>query len=271
MRRVLFAIAGLLVFALGAIQLGSDAIFGRAGEPQSLPAHLHARIGVAIYRAAAHVAQAPFVDAMLARAALDRGDLDAAARYTERLPQSGRRDDLLGRIAQSRGRWDAAEREFVRAGDIEAIDAAVRRDADRDPARAYALEDALRARLQQSGTHPDAVAESFWQLGVLAWKQSKRALAMKNYRQAVTLSPLSEKYLLSAGFAEYELRDDAAAQRYFMRVLGVNPASANAYAGAGMVALRDGDRESAERYARRARASDPHAGALATLEAQLRQ
>lgn len=253
------------------MQLGSDAIFTRAGEPQSLAAHLHPALGVAIYRAAAHVAQPAFVDAMLARAALDSGELIAAARYTRRLPQSARRDDLLGAIALARGQGDRAEQYFVRAGDIEAIDNAVRATADRDPSHAYALEDALRARLQQSGTHPDAVAEAYWRMGELASKQSERALAMRNYRQAVALSPLSEKYLLSLGFAEYELRDDAAAQRDFLRVLSVNPASADADAGAGMVALRAGDRARAVRYAQRARTSDPSSHALASLEAQLRR
>ncbi|HET9095951.1 MAG TPA: hypothetical protein VFN37_04775 [Candidatus Baltobacteraceae bacterium] len=268
---MLIALAVVLVCALGAIQLASDAIFARAGEPPSLPAHLPARLGIATYRAAGKISQAPFIDAMLARAELNRGDLAAAARYTRRLPDSARRDDLFGEIAQARGQDRLAQQYFVRAGDIEAIDTAVHALTDRDPARAYALEDGLRARLQQSATHPDLLAEAYWTLGNLAWRQSKRALAMQKYRQAIDLSPLSEKFLLSAGFAEYELHDDAAAQRYFMRVLSVNPASANAYAGAGMLALRAGDRTRAQQYAQRARAGDPRAPALLTLEMQLRK
>ena len=271
MRRVLIAFAIFIACLLGALQLGSDAIFAHAGEATSLPAHLPAQLGVAVYGAAARVAQPPFVDAMLARAALDRGDLAGAQRYTGRLPASAQRADLFGKIAQARGQTDLALQYFVRARDIEAIDAALPGLAAHNPARAYALEDALRAGLEQTGTHPDFVAEAYWRMGELAWAQSKRALAMQNYREAIALSPVSEKYLLSAGFAAYELRDDRSAQRYFARVLSVDPASADAYAGAGMVALREGDRVRAIRDAQRARSSDPHSSALATLEALLRK
>jgi tetratricopeptide (TPR) repeat protein len=268
---VLVAIAAIIALALGAMQLGSDAIFARAGEPASLPAHLPSAAGVAIYRAASRIAPAPYIDTMLARAALDRGDLTQAQQYALRLPASARRDDLLARIAQARGQDDVAQRYFVRAADIEAIDSAVRGLASRDPARAYALESALMRRLRAGGTHPDFVAEAYWQMGTLAWSQSKRQLAMQDYGEAVQLSPLSEKYLLSAGFAAYELRQDRAAKRYFTRVIGVDPASADAYAGAGMVALRQGNRAQALQYAARARASNPHAGSLATLESLLRE
>lgn len=268
---MLVALAVFLACALGAIQLGSDAIFARTGEPPSLPAHVRPQLGVAVYRAAAHVAQAPFVDSMLARAALDRRDLSAAARYASRLPQSPARDDLFGKIAQAQGRERAAQEYFVRAGDIVAIDAAVDAVTQRDPARAYALEDALRGRLEQTETHPDAVAEAYWHMGDLAWRQGRRDLAMADFRRAVGLSPLSEKYVLSAGFAAYELHDDEAAGRYFARVLSVNPASADAYAGAGMVALRGGDRTRAELDAQRARSANPNSSALASLEAQLRK
>lgn len=271
MRRTLIAIGVVLAFALGMVQLGSDAIFSRAGEPPSLPAHLHPQLGAAIYRGIARIAQAPYVDAMLARAAFDRGDLARAQRYAQRLPDSAKRDDILGEIAQARGDDRAAQRYFVGAGDIEAIDRAVDALTARDPASAYSLEYAFLHRLEQSGTHPDAVAEAYWRLGELAWRESKRTLALQDYRRAIALSPLSEKYLLSAGFGAYQMRDDAAAQRYFSRVLGANPASADGYAGAGMVALRAGNRAGALLYAQRARASNPHSHALATLESQLRK
>jgi tetratricopeptide (TPR) repeat protein len=259
----------VLVLALAAVQLASDAIFSGAAGAHSLPSSLHAQIGVAIYRHIARIADAPYVDAMLARAALDRGDAAQAQAYAARLPQSTRRDHLLALAAQTRGDDAAAQRYFLRAGDIEAIDRAVDALQQRDPARAYDLELALAQRLQQSGTHPDAVAEAYWRLGTLAWMQSKRALAMRNYEQAIALSPLSEKYLISAGFSEYELHDYAAAQRYFARVLAVNPASADADAGMGMAALRQGDRARAQLYAQRARHADPRSHPLLTLESLL--
>jgi tetratricopeptide (TPR) repeat protein len=266
------ALAGvtlLLVLALAAVQLASDAIFSRAADAHSLPARLHAQTGVAIYRRIERIADAPYVDAMLARAALDRGDAAQAQMYAERLPQSTRRDHLLALAAQARGDDVTAQRFFVRAGDIEAITSAVDGLAQRDPARAYDLEYALKRRLEQSGTHPDAVAEAYWRLGTLAWMQSKRPLAMRNYEQAIALSPLSEKYLISAGFSEYELHDYAAAQRYFARVLTVDPASADADAGMGMSAFRLGDRARAQLYAQRARRADPRSHALLSLESLL--
>lgn len=269
MRTVLALLAGLVGLALGAVQLGSDAIFARAGEPASLPAHLHVRLGLTIYRTLARIAPAPYVESMLARAELDRGNLAQAQVYARRLPDSAKRDDVLGQIAQARGDERAARQYFIRAGDIEAIDRAVDALAPAHPAAAYELELRLTQRLASSGTHPDAVAEGYWRMGELAWQESKRQLGMQDYVQAVTISPLSEKYLLSAGFGAYELHADAQAQSYFQRVIGVNPASADAYAGAGMVALRDGDRARAEQYADRARAIDPHAHAMLTLEKQL--
>lgn len=269
MRRVLVVFCALVAAALAFVQFGSDAIFVRAGVASSLPAHLQPAFGVAVYRRIAAVAPAPYADAMLARAALEAGDTARARTYALRLPESAKRNDLLGQVAQARGDERSAQEYFVRAGDIEAIARAVDRVQRSDPARAYALEDALRRRLQQSGTHPDAVAEAYWQLGQLAWQQSKRGLAVKNYARAVSLSPLSEKYLLSAGFAAYDTGDAASAQHYFSRVLAVNPASADAYAGAGMVALQQGDRAAAQADAQRARLNDPHSHALAALDAKL--
>jgi tetratricopeptide (TPR) repeat protein len=270
-RGVLIAIALVAAFVLGALQIGSDAIFAHAGEPASLPAHLPSQLGTAIYRRAARVAQPAFVNSMLARAALDRGDLTQAQTDAQRLPDSARRDELLGQIALARGDQGAAQRYFVRAGDIEAIDRVVDALAPRHPAAAYRLQAQLKDRLQQSGTHPDAVAEAYWRMGRIAWQESRRELGMQQYMQAISLSPLSEKYLISGGFAAYELHDDARALRYFSRALNVDPASADAYAGAGMALLRRGDRAGALRYAQRARATQRPSHALLTLEKQLHE
>lgn len=259
----------LVAAALGLVQLGSDAIFARAGEPQSLPAHLQPALGVAIYRTIDRAAPAPYADAMLARAALDAGNVSQARAYAKRLPPSAVRDDLLAQAAAMRGDTRTAEAYFVRAGDIEAISRTVAAMTDSNPAGAYALEAALLGRLRRSGTHPDAVAEAHWELGELAWRQQKQQLAMQNYNRAIALSPLSEKYLLSAGFAAYQMKNVAGAQRDFARVLSQNPASAEAYAGMGMVALSQGDRSRAATYAQRARSLDPNSHALATLEALL--
>ena len=270
MQRLLGACIVLAALALGTMQLGSDAIFSRAGTRASLPAHLPQRLGVSIYSAAARVSGAPYLYAMLARAALERGDLARAQQEAQSMPASLRREDLLGHIAQARGDHALAQNYFLEAGDIEAISGEVRSLAASDPARAYRLERALLLRLQRSGTHPDAVAEAYWQLGVLASQLGRNRLSMRDHRRAVALSPFSEKYLLSAAYKAYDIRDDAASQAYFARVLGVDPASADAYAGKGMLAVRAGNLDQARAFAARARVLDPHSHALKTLEEQIR-
>lgn len=255
--------------ALAFVQLGSDAIFSRAGTVRSLPAHLQPALGVRIYSGIERVAPAPYVHAMLARAALDNGDLALAEQHARALPGSSRRSDLLGRIAQARGDHERAEQYFIAADDVFAIGDEVESLAQRDPHRAYRVQELFVHRLQRTATHPDALAEAYWRLGVLASKLGRPALAMTHYGRAVALSPLSAKYLIAAGFQAYDLRDLAAAQRDFAQAISVDPSSADAYAGAGMAALRLGNRAAAERFAARSRAIDPGSHPLHTLESQL--
>jgi len=263
-------VVAALALALAAVQLASDAIFASAAAPGSVPTRVPLSAGIAIYQAIARVAPAPYVYDMLARAEVKRGDLTAAQRYVQQLPDSPARSELIGRIAQARGDHRAAQRYFVAAGDILAIDGEVQRLARSDLRAAYALELQLKNRLDQSGTHPDAVAEAYWRLGVLLALQGRTREAMENYTQAVALSPISGKYLIAAGFQSYDLHQNAQAQQYFQRAMSVDPASADAYAGAGMVALRFGDRAGARMYAARAREHDPASQALKTLQDQLR-
>lgn len=248
------------------MQIGSDAIYSKAGTPQSLPAHLPLSLGERIYRVIAQVAPAPYVNAMLADAAMQRGDLNAAQRYASRLPDSVRRSDLLGRIARARGDHARAEYYFVLADDVFAIGDEVDALAKSDPAGAYRVEETFIRRLERKATHPDALAEAYWRLGVLASQLGRPPLAMKHFQSAVDLSPLSGKYLIAAGFQAYDLHDNAAAQAYFQRAIAVDPGSADAYAGAGMTALRLGDRATARMYAARSRSYDPRSHALYTLE-----
>lgn len=263
------AVVAALALALAAVQLASDAIFGSAAVPGSVPTRVPLSAGISIYRAIARVAPGPYVYDMLARAEVERGDLGAAQRYAQQLPGSPARSELLGRIAQARGDHRAAQRYFVAAGDVLAIDGEVQQLARRDLQAAYALESLLKSRLEQGGTHPDAVAEAYWRLGVLLALQGRTRQAMENYARSVALSPISGKYLIAAGFQAYDLHQDAQAQQYFQRAMSVDPGSADAYAGAGMVALRLGDRNAARMYAARAREHDPASHALKTLQAQL--
>jgi tetratricopeptide (TPR) repeat protein len=267
---VLAAVVFLLAVALGAVQAASDAIFSAAADSRSVAALMPLGTGIAIYDEIARVAPAPYANDMLARAELARRDLQAAQMYAERLPESANRSELLARIALARGDHRTAQTLFVGAGDSAAVDAEVARLAQDDPRTAYALETQLKDRLERSGTHPDAAAEAYWHLGVLAAHQGHRGLAMSNYSRALALSPISGKYLVAAGFQAYDLRMMAQAQRYFQLAISVDPESADAFAGAGMAALALGDRFAAQAYAARSRALDPHSAALNTLESQLR-
>ena len=261
--------AALLAAALGAVQLGSDSIFASAATPYSLPAHLPADTGVTVYRVIERVAPAPYVNLMLARAELDRGDVVRAHAHALRLPPSVRRSDLLGRIAQARGDQREAVRDFIAAGDVFAIDDEVDLIAKRDLRAAYALELILKNRLERTSTHPDSLAESLWHLGALASWLGESSTAMSDFASAVSLSPLTEKYLLGAGFQAYQMRRYPEARSYFARAISVDPLSADAYAGAGLVALRVGDRSAAQAYARRGRATHRRSHVLQSLEQQL--
>jgi tetratricopeptide (TPR) repeat protein len=257
--------------SLAFVQIASDAVYSQAGTRASLPSLVSPALGERMYRAIAAVAPAPYVNDMLAQAALERNDLHAAQLYAQALPPSVRRDDLLGRIARARGDHAAAQRYFIAADDVFAIGEEVDELAKRDPLAAYRVEQLFINRLEVNATHPDALAEAYWRLGVLASETGRPAPAMTHYKRAVELSPLSSKYLIAAGFQSYDLHDNATAQQYFQRALEVDPGSADAYAGAGMTALRLGDRASAQRYAARSRRYDPHSHALHTLEKLLRQ
>ncbi|HEY8296426.1 MAG TPA: tetratricopeptide repeat protein [Candidatus Baltobacteraceae bacterium] len=264
------------------MQAASDAIFASAGSAISLPAHLPAAAGIGIYRAIERIAPAQYVEGMLARAELARGNLDAAQQHALRLPSAGLRDEYLGRIAQARGDESAAQAYFLAGADFFAIQDDVDRLAKSDPAAAYDLERTLKNRLQALTTHPDAVAESYWHLGQIAtmrsWPYAVGSTArrhwtqvgMRDYRRAVALSPLAERYLLAAGTQALALGDLAGARGFYARAVDVNPASADAFAGLGVVALRAGDRASAQRYAARSRTIDPNSAMLRALQADLR-
>lgn len=274
---MLAAVIAALTLLLGAIQIGSDAIFSRAAPPRSLPGHLAPSIGVAIYGVIDRVAPAPYVNAMLATQALNARRLQLAQAYAVRLPASPQREELLGRIAQARGDEAAAQRHFLAAPDLFAIDQRVDRLARTDPVAAYNLEMRLKQRLERLPTHPDAVAEAYWRLGQLATVRAARVpherwleRGMRDYLQAVALSPLTEKYLLAAGSQALNLHNAHGARRFFRRAIDVDPASADAYAGLGIADFRLGDRAAAKRDAARSRAFDPNSGALATLDALLR-
>ena len=261
------------------MQAGSDGIFSRAAAPRSVPAAISLSTGSAIYRAIARVAPAPYVYKMLADAAFDQGDLSGARAYAQRLPDSPARAELLGRVALARGDQSAASRYFIDANDVFALRTAVAQLAKRDLPAAYALQSRLKDRLASTATHPDALADAYWELGRLATQRgyanpSARDMwfeaALRDYEHAVALAPTAERYLMAAGSQELNLGDPASASRYFTRVVAQNPASADAYAGLGVSAYRLGNLAEARRYEALSRSYDPRSHFLHTLETLLR-
>ena len=125
-------------------------------------------------------------------------------------------------------------------------------------------------KLERDGTHPDALAQAYWRLGTLAIAQGRPKLALDNYARAVDISPLSETYLLWAGYQAYDLGLQQRAGQYFDRAIGTDPTSADAFAGAGLVALRNGDRATAQADEALAQARDARALGLQRLRAALR-
>lgn len=252
---------------LGGLQFASAAVFSRSASPFSLPAHLAPELGAAMYGRLERVLPLPFVESMLVHADIDRHDWTAAQHHVLRLPPSTARSEFLAQIALQRGDRAAATRDFLDAVDVDALRAEVERfTAAGDVRAAYALENATRERLGSTPTHPDLVAESFWRSGELAVRLHMTEAALADYRQALTLAPFSEKYLLAAGTQAVQLQRLRDARSYFERCLSVDPASADALAGLGLVALRRGDRATAQAYAQRSRAIDPHAEMLSSLE-----
>lgn len=270
-----------MIAALACVQLASDSIFSRSAAPFSLPAKIPANLGIAIYSAIERGAPAPYVEAMLAQAALNEGMLSRAQAFAGRMPASPAREELLGKIALARGDEHSAEIHFIAAADAFAIRAETIRLAKKDPAAAYRLELAMRDRLTRTATLPDLLADAYWRLGILATQLGYRAhelpmrhkwfeTGMRDYVEAVALSPISEKYLIYAGSQALNLNNPIEAQQYFRRAVNQNPASADAYAGLGVAALRLGDRQSGLSYARLSAAYNPRSHFLHTLEALLK-
>ncbi|HYL26569.1 MAG TPA: hypothetical protein VEW74_01975 [Candidatus Nitrosotalea sp.] len=280
-RVVIGAVAGALLLLLAAVQFASDAFAASAAAPGTLPTRIPTGYALAVYHVLDRVAPAPYVESTLAADALGHGDPAAAQRYAVRLPSSPVRDELLARIASARGESLLAREYLIAAPDPAGVAAIVERLAARRPQAAYELERVLQARLARSGTHPDATAEAEWQLGRLAnrvaWHQvpgsaMQRAWlrrALGHFEAAVVLAPLSERYLVEDANQADLLDDRARAAELFERSVAVNPSSADAIAGLGVIAWQRGDRGTAEQNLKRARAIDPKALMVRALERDL--
>lgn len=198
------------------------------------------------------------------------------------MPGSPIRDELFALIASQRGRSALAFEYFLAAPDPQRIDAIAESLASEDPASAYKAERLLATRLARDGTHPDALAHSYWEMGRFAnrtaWRQvpgSARQRAwlergLREFEIAATLAPLSERYLVEAANQADLLGERDEARRLFSRAADIDPASADAVAGLGVVAWQNGDRGVAAAYLSRARRLDPNSLMVRALERDLR-
>lgn len=271
-----------MLTAFGAIQLASDAFAAPAAARGTLPSHVPVAFGAAVYRALDRLAPAPYVEATLAAYALSARRNGEALHYALRLPPSASRDELLARLAMAQGDRDLALEYFIAAPDVDAVQLAVRSLEPASPAKAYALERTLNLRLSLTATHPDAIAQTAWRMGDLANRQAWREVSgspaqmawlrrgMRDMRIATDLAPLSEKYAIVAANQAVLLGDLDDASSLFARAAAADPASADAVAGLGVVALRRGDAPVARRYLERARRIDARALMVRALERELR-
>jgi tetratricopeptide (TPR) repeat protein len=270
------------VAALGAVQAASDGLEARAAAPYKLPHLISPSYGRRVYETLDRVAPAPFVETTLADEALQRGDYEQAERYALKLPPSTVRDALLARIAAARGRAQLALEYEVAAYDAGAVEATAEHLAPHDPAAAYRLEAVLERRLSGRATHPDAVAEAHWQMGLLAnrtaWREVPGSVtqrhwllvALSEFDAAAQVAPLSVRYSIADANQADLLAQRDRAQRLFARAAAIDPGSADALAGLGVIALESGDRNGATAYLARARARDPHSLMVEALARRLR-
>jgi tetratricopeptide (TPR) repeat protein len=273
-------IAGLFV-ALAIVQLASYALDARAAVPGSLPSRVPLGFGLAVYHALDRIAPAPFVESTLAAQSLATGDFGAAQRYALRLPSSPTRDELLAQTARARGDAMLALEYDLAAPDVDAVSQAAFALATSDPEAAYQLEMHLKDRLILLTTHPDAVAEAYWNLGEFgnrsAWRKVSGSptqiawlrRAASNFESAVALAPLSEKYALSAGNQAALLGDFTRARALFAQAAEIDPGGADAIAGLGIAAFSSGDLTQARADLSRARAIDPDSKMVRALARDL--
>lgn len=263
---------------LGFVQFASASIFSYAAAPGSLVARMKPAIGAAIFSRIERVAPAPYLETMLAANALRGGDLAAAAGYAHKIPAGPIKSELLGRIALARGEGELAREYFLAAPDVDEMQTQISTISQTNADAAFGWELALKNRLQSLTTHPDAVAFAYWRMGQLITLRGYRSpplrarlwrQGMHYYTVAARLAPLSERYLLAAGSQALLLRDDEAAHTYFQRGVDVDPTSADAYAGLGIVAYRTQNVALARKFAVLARQRDSKALILAHLDLDL--
>ena len=228
-RRVLAAAAVVLALVCGAFQVGSSALFSRAGAPFSLPAHLPHQFGVRFYDGVAHLVPLPAIDVMLTADALNHGDMRTAEHYAARIPAGVLASETRGRIAMAQGKLDEAAQFYLDAGDDEELQNIVGvREFLGGPSAAHALETRIRDSLAAAGTRPNGLADSWWRLGNIATRLGDLREAADDYEHAIALAPLNTKYLKDAGKLAIRRGDTRRADALFKRAVEIDPSDMTA-------------------------------------------
>jgi len=282
MRLLVAAPLAVAVVLLGTVQfLASVALRGSA-MPGSWVRLVPAPLALHVEEVGTSWPLPPALRLVLARDALERGNLPLATADAAVLPPSSDRFALEAALAERRGEFAIALQDEFAAGDLAALERHVAAERDRgDIAGALALQEATIARFARDPTQADALAQAYFQLGRLQETQAyafalgdpkRRAherLARDAYAQATELAPFDERYLISYASQLVNLSDFEAAGAVFARARDADPTDADSYAGMGDIAFRRGNRAAARRYLARAQALDADAASVVRLAREL--
>jgi tetratricopeptide (TPR) repeat protein len=219
---------------------------------------------------------------VLARRALEEGDLERADAALARLDPSSDKLALEGDVAEARGDGAAADRAYLAAGDLEDVEARVdmlRRA--RENEEALTLQYALVAELQHDPTQRDTLAQAYYFLGQLEQEAAYRyhsytaSLATHQeragvaYKHALEIAPGEERYLLAYANQLLNLERFPEARAEFLKARDVDVTLPEPLTGLGETALRLGDRSAALGYLARARKLNPANDAVVRLAHEL--
>jgi len=281
-RIVAIVVAALVACAFAVEQvLASVALREHAQAPawmRALPATIDARVD----RIGPSAPLPATLRLVLARRALERGDLANARASVAVMRPSRDRFALEAELASRAGDRDGAVRAYLAAGDLAGVEAAVKRlEAAGRIVDAVALQEAVVARLASDPTQRDALAEADYGLGEVretrAYTIPPRAperrgaelRALDAYASAAKLAPLSVRYLVAVGNQRINVGDFARARGAFERARDIDPTSAEPWTGLGDLAFREGARDRAEAMLERARALAPQSDAVRRLSIEL--
>ena len=134
-----------------------------AAAPHALVARIPLAFGLAVYRAIDTVAPAAYVNDALATTALAQGDLRCrAALRACRCRRASDATTCSAKLPQRAVTTVLAREYYFAADDVAAVQRAIAELARTDSTAQSRLEARLRERLMSLGTHPDAVAESYF-------------------------------------------------------------------------------------------------------------